>query len=153
MTDREKDPPQVGMYYKAVRMFRVGISQFEFARLDPDGSIFVKLDELDKWGSYRTTNSTVRRGDVGYDRISAEHELTKSGDGNVIEKKLVDGQWVILSKPPTYRWAWLTENGDVLVEFDPDSQEWVSSGTARHADLCQQHDLIKVGDNSVIELE
>ena len=46
MTDFEKDPPQVAMYRKAVRMFRAGISQFEFARLDSDGSIFVKLDEL-----------------------------------------------------------------------------------------------------------
>jgi len=153
MTEFEQYPPEVAIYNKAIRMFLAGISQSEFARLDPDGSVWLKLHDVDKWGSYQHSTDTVRPGEAGYERISREHALTNPGDNNVIERRLIDGEWRTLTVSPKYRWAMLRENGELLVKLDADSEQRFAAGTAEHADLCQQHNLSKSGDNSVVELE
>src|SRR5580658_4536878 len=152
MTGFEQDPPEVAIYNKAIRMAHAGISQSEFARLDPDGSVWLKLHGVDKWGSYQHSTDTVHPGEAGYERICREHALANPGDNNVIERRLIDGKWHTLTESPKYRWAMLTETEDVLVKFDPDSEQRFSVGSAEHTDLCKEHNLVKAGDNSVIEI-
>jgi len=153
MTTFDQDPPELGIYRKAVRMHRAGKSLYELARLDADGSIFLKTDYVDESGINQHSRTTILPDDFDYDRICREHALIKTGDASLNQKKVVNGEWLILSKPPVYRWAMLMETGEVLMKMDPDSEQRFAAGTAEHTDLCQQHNLIKPGDNSVVEVE
>lgn len=153
MTEFEHDPPELAIYRKALRMFRAGNCQHEFARLDPDGSIFLKIHSVDEWGSLDHDRMTVLPGDVGYEFIRDQHGLTNPGDDTVLEKKLIDGQWHTLTKPRVYRWVMLMDNGEILIKLDEDSEERLSPGTAKYVDLIKEHNLANPGDNSVIEIQ
>ena len=152
MTKFEQDPPELAIYRKAIRMAEAGISQFEYARLEADGSIKLKIHEVDEGGISQHFTNVVRPGEPGYERILREHSLISPGDNDVKERRLVDGEWRTLIESPKYRWAMLTDSGDVLVKLDEDSEQRLHPGSAEHADLCKQHNLVNSGDNSVIEI-
>jgi hypothetical protein len=152
MTDIEQDPPHLAIYNKDLRMYRAGISKYEFARLDADNTLFVKVNEVDEDGMFQHSNSTIYPEDSIYERIRQQHNLNNPGDSSVFEKRLVDGNWIALSKPTRYRWAMLTDDGTLLVKIDPDSDQTISRADAQYQALCHEHKLQKPGDHSVVEL-
>lgn len=152
MTNFENDSPSPdAIYRKAIRMAEAGISQSEYARLDDDGSIRLKIHEVDSGGINQHFSKTVQPGDLEFERILREHGLKNPGDNNVKERMLLDGRWQTLAESPRYRWAMLTRSGDVLVKLDEDSEQRFAAGSAEHAELCKEHNLVEAGDNSVIQ--
>ncbi|HEY9716422.1 MAG TPA: hypothetical protein V6C69_03055 [Trichormus sp.] len=152
MTNFDQDPTPEAIYSKAIRMAEAGISQWEYARLDDDGSIRLKIHEVDSGGINQHFGKTVQSGGPEFERIMREHALKSPGDSSVNERMLIDGAWRTLAESPKYRWAMLTQSGDVLVKLDEDSEQRFHAGSAEHADLCKEHNLVIAGDNSVIQI-